>query len=79
MFQRMGSPAPLLQTFAEMDLTRDGVINPEEWLAMVHRKPGGHPSVQNWARPTSMPSKQRMCRRVYVVTGGPTWSHPWGR
>ena len=31
----------LLQTFAEMDLTRDGVINPEEWMALVHRNPGG--------------------------------------
>ncbi|KAL4443040.1 hypothetical protein ABPG77_008531 [Micractinium sp. CCAP 211/92] len=27
------------QTFSEMDLTRDGVINPEEWLALVQRNP----------------------------------------
>ena len=30
----------LLQTFNEMDLTKDGVINPEEWLALVQRNPG---------------------------------------
>lgn len=23
-----------------MDLTKDGVINPEEWLTLVHRNPG---------------------------------------
>ncbi|PRW55970.1 calcineurin B 7 isoform X1 [Chlorella sorokiniana] len=27
------------QTFTEMDLTKDGVINPEEWLALVQRNP----------------------------------------
>ncbi|EFN58801.1 hypothetical protein CHLNCDRAFT_29817 [Chlorella variabilis] len=27
------------QTFNEMDLTKDGVINPEEWMALVHRNP----------------------------------------
>lgn len=32
-------PTRTLQTFREMDLTRDGVINPEEWLALVHRNP----------------------------------------
>lgn len=32
---------PRLQTFKEMDLTKDGVINPEEWMALVHRNPGG--------------------------------------
>lgn len=37
-----GCPAQpvLLQTFNEMDLTKDGVINPEEWLALVQRNPG---------------------------------------
>jgi hypothetical protein len=36
--------APSLpQTFSEMDLTRDGVINPEEWMTLVHRNPGGQP------------------------------------
>lgn len=29
-----------LQTFTEMDLTKDGVINPEEWTTLVHRNPG---------------------------------------
>ncbi|KAL4858026.1 Calcineurin B-like protein 8 [Chlorella vulgaris] len=27
------------QTFTEMDLTKDGVINPEEWTTLVHRNP----------------------------------------
>lgn len=30
-----------------MDLTKDGVINPEEWMALVHRNPGA--PRQGWA------------------------------
>lgn len=28
------------QTFAEIDLVRDGRINPEEWMSLVKRNPG---------------------------------------
>ena len=31
---------PPTQTFAELDITGDGVINPEEWMTMVKRNPG---------------------------------------
>lgn len=29
-----------VQTFAEMDLSKDGRINPEEWMVLVQRNPG---------------------------------------
>ena len=65
-------PAPLAsQTFTEMDLTKDGVINPEEWLTLCQRNPGA--AVGGSARPGTCVPAAATAAAVGTAAAAAAW------